>query len=599
MSIVLSLMPNFFNFGQVLFYYYYIALFSAFFVFAAIEYKAIYQHLKKLGRKYFLLLLAVLAVFLAFDLLFVPATQQLFNDEYIYQSIAKTILYDHIVGICSFSTATHCVPNTAGLFHQPGGWPFLLAITFAIFGINFGAAFNLTLFISAISIILVAYVAFFMFGDKRVAVLSGFTMAFTPLFITFSRATLSDMPAMAFGLLSILFLLLYLRERSLRFGVLSALAIAITLSMKVDAVIILPILLVILLLNRETFKKRWKRVELYKLAATISLLFVILIPELLFLDFAPSQGFGNPSGTPMFSLNYLKENITTNTLFWFGSYTSTQFGYNGTNYIYHVEYPLSFTAFALVGLAFILFRKQFRAAFQMILWFAFVLFFYTSYYGGSVLYSVGDDVRYFLIAFPVIAILASVGTVSLHDFAKDHMPGNLPHSPKRKPKHSMHIILRNVLLASLLLMLLFSNAVIQIVNIVTLPPSHLLPFAAERYDEHFILASESLIPKNCMVVTFKPPLWYILGYPNIYTSWTSLPQFESEFNKISNNCVYFDKSTSCYLTNANQGGPNTEQQCDNFMQSHLLLPVNTTNFDNFTWNVTFGIYKVLPLNSSS
>lgn len=601
MTLLPNLLSNFFTVGQTLFYYYYIALFSILFVLLAVESRAIYSHLKKLGRRYALLLLAVVVVFFAVDVLFVPATQQLFNDEFIYQSIAKTILFDHIVGICSFSSATHCVANTAGLFHEPGGWPFLLAIAFGAFGISFGTAFNLTLLLSLISIVLVAYVAFFLVGDKRVAVLSGLIMAFTPLFMTFSRATLSDFPAMTFGLLSILFLLLYLRERSLRFGILTLFSIAVTLSMKVDAVIILPILLAILLFNKETFKSRWKRIELYKLVAIIVLLLVVLIPEIMFLAYAPSQGFGNPNGTPLFSVNYLKGNFTTNMLFWTGAYTNVPFQFNGVSYTYHVEFPFSFTIFAIVGLALLLIRKRIRVATQLILWFFIVLVFYTSYYGGSALYNSGDDIRYFMISFPVIAILASTGFVSIYDIASKLLSGKAA-VRKRKGRAAARdrfASYEKSLLLIVLFMLLFSNSVMQIVNIVVLPPSHIFTFAAERYDEKFIIASESLVPKDCMVVTFKPPLWYILGYPNVYTSWAGMPGYQTALQNISKGCLYFDRSISCYLTEVDEGGPNTTSECDNFTQSHILIPVNVTRFENDTWNVTLGIYKALPLNSST
>jgi 4-amino-4-deoxy-L-arabinose transferase-like glycosyltransferase len=595
---------NLFNFtnGQTSYLYYDIIIFSLLMVFLAVNAGQIRKY-SRAGRTYALALLLLLLAFLLAELLFVTPTHLLYNDEAIYASIAKTILTNHILGICSFSSANYCVPGTAGLFHQPGEWPLMLAMAFSIFGVSFSVGFDLALLLSVLGVALVFYIAQLLFKDSRVSLLAAGIFAFTPLYMTFSRSTIVDLPAAVFGLLAIFSLLIYIRERTLLTGLLTASAIAVTMSIKVDAVIILPIVLAVLLLDSETFKKKWSSRNMFILVGVVVITIVLLFPEFVFLKNAPTitgaGAFGNAPGQPLFSLNYLIGNFTQNTLFWFGKYSYTSLLFNGVRYPYNVEFPASYTVFAIVGLAFLIAKRKFRLVGLVSAWFLIIFVFYTSYYGGSVLYSSGDDVRYFLLAFIPVSMFAAFGLTNAYDYILGAWRNAFSVKRHRIKKRaaSRHTGTGGTLLMVVLVALLFSNAFAQFVNIVHAPPSHILPFAAERYDERLIDATYQQIPKSCMVVTFQPPLWYVLGRANIYTTWINYPEYESTFNNMSKGCVYFDRSIDCYL---NYGGVDTQLECENFTSTHTLIPVNITFFNNDTWyNVTMGIYAVVPGNSSA
>lgn len=587
---------NLFNFtnGQVTYLYYDIAIFAIFAAFLLLNIRKIRKYTKIDGLYFKMLLLLLLAYFLI-ELFLVTPTHLLYNDEWIYASIAKTILTNHIIGICSFSTATYCIPGTAGLFHQPGGWPLLLSAAFYLFGVSFPVGYNLVLLISVITVALVFYVTLLLTNNQKVSLLASAIFAFTPLFMTFSRSMIVDIPAAMFEIFSIFALLLYLRDRSLLSGMLTITSIAVTLSMKVDAVIILPVILAIFLLNNETFRKRWSSRDTLNIAILIILLFAISLPEIIFLKNSTTitgpGAFGNIS-QPLFSVGYLEGNFTINTLFWFGRYTNSVMNYNGTNFTYHDEFPFSYTAFAVIGLAFMLIKKKFRLPAQLFLWFAIVFVFYTSYYGGSVLYSLGDDMRYFLVAFVPLSISASLGTIGAYDYISGKI------KPRRKNRSKAKPTRRNSILMIAMLLILFSNSAIQFVNVVHASPFTILPFAAERYDERLLQATLSQIPENCTIITFQPPLWNVLGRANIYTTWYNLTEYKSAYDNMTrNNCVYFDRSIDCYL---DYGGVNTESECGNFTSTHILIPLNTTILNGYTWNnVTLGIYIVAQNSTQS
>lgn len=599
MAVILWLL-NLFNSSndQTIYLYYNMILFALFTILLGLNLGRIKKYIKITGRIYPLLLLLIIALFIVVELLFVTPTHLLYNDEYSYASIAKTILTNHIAGVCAnFAAINYCIPNTTIPFHQPVGWPFLLALTFYIFGTSFSTGYYLTLLVAAMGILILFYTTLLITGNQKTALASSAIFAFTPLFMTFSRSTIADLPAAIFGILSIFFLLLYLRTRSLSLGSLAVVSIAITMDMKVDAVIIIPIIILILLLNKSTFKRRWTSRNIFVLLLLIIFSSILLLPEFIFITTVYSSSFGpfsfgQSSSQLLFGLEYFYGNAVPNILFWFGEYTNQHLPLLSGSYTYHTEYPLSFSLFALIGVAVMLAKKKFRQFGQLAVWFLIPFVFYTSYYGGGVLYGFGDDVRYFTILFPVISILAATGIVALYDYAIPRL-----HRAFERRAASNHT---KIILAIILTMLLFSNSIIQFVNIVHASPYKIIYFTTERHDERFVEATLPQIPSNCLVVSSQTSLWYILGRASIYTSLSSMPYYKGEIANLSKGCVYYDKSPQCYLNYENVNG---SLQCKNFTSTHMLIPINISNIQEYNngymQNITIGIYKVVSYNQST
>jgi hypothetical protein len=360
-------------------------------------------------------------------------------------------------------------------------------------------------------------------------------------------------------------------------------AAAYVATMKVDAIIILPVLLVLLLVDRHPFTNRRELLKFFGMAA---LLAVVLIPQLIFIyNTNHYNTFGQQLNQSKLSFTYLANNTKINIPFWFGAYNNVvDYGQN-----WHIEYPLTFTLLALAGLAVMIYKREYREAIGMFLWFAIIFAFYSSYYAGSVLYGLGDDVRYYMIAFPVISISLGFFLANAHDWLS-----NRARKIGGKKKAGMY---RKVIFVALLA-LLVAEPVILFVNVVMIQPLKMPPFAFERAEEQLILQNYDLIPAGCMMVTFKPPLWYVLNISNIYASWIFTPSNYAEAVNMSHGCFYFDQSVSCAISTGGSGYANTSSECTQIYDNFTLAPVAVERFTNFTWNNSMGIYRITGFNNS-
>ncbi|EQD39611.1 conserved hypothetical protein, membrane, partial [mine drainage metagenome] len=424
--------------------------------------------------------------------------------------------------------------------------------------------FGLELIVSAIAVILTFYVAYDLFEDPRIAVISSAILALTPLFMRYARSAVPDMSTAMFGLLSVLLLMEYMRTKKFSLGVAAIFATVYTMTTKVDGVIIIPILMSVLLTYRYSFSGPKAKSQVYKLLALVVIFVIVAFPQFMFLIISNQHGFGVNPGLPKFSLSDLLSNLPENTLFWFGEYDYVNFSYLGSNYIYNVEFPALYTVFAIIGVYILVKRRSYRNLALLLLWFIAIMLFYTSYYAGGALYSDGDDIRYFLLAFAPISILASVAVFGLYDMitVKIRMPRN-----KKAIKRRISIAVFLILLAILL-----SEGVFQILTMVAQNPSQYFPFAGERASFQLIESHYKSLPPGAMVITFKPPLWYLLGVPNIYVTWVTIPSNVQAYANLSKNGVYFDYGINC-VEGARAYYQNTSNICGNFMHTHITKPL--------------------------
>lgn len=572
---------------QAAYFYYYIFIFLGLVIASMLAYKEIKKALHGISKSYYIYLAITVFLFIFLEVAFVTPTHLLYNDEYIYVSIAKMFITEHLAAVCSFSNSTMCVPGTAGFIHQPLGWPFIIAIPASILGVSFSLAYALELISSVLSIIFLFYTVYLLFKDQRVAILASAILAFTPLFMRYSMSSILDIPAVTFLLLATLLLATYMRRKSMVVGIAAIFAIAYMLSIKVDMISALAIILLILLLDSDKFEGVDAKKHLKRFFILVVIAVIIILPALLYVYAASQMSFGAPQGQPNFSFSYLRNYSLENLLFWFGAYDTVyvqQF-----NSYYYSEFPITYTIFAIIGAVALLRYKKYRLFFIFTLWFLAIFLFYSSYYAGGVNYGAGDDVRYFSSAFPAIAALAAYSFVSIFDYIKI--------KKNSKGRINQKVPKTNYILLIIMLSILFGEAIWLFATVVTIPPLHIYPFAAERYDENFIMQNYQQIPSNCFVLTFKPPLWYILGRGNIYAGWAYSSSYESELLNMSNHCLYFDYSVSCYINSA--GPPNTEQQCNQVMNTFNMYPIASTQLDNYSWNVTFYLYKITGLKNSS
>lgn len=583
---IISYILSFFEWtnGEYFYFYYNAVLLSALVVGTLLVSRSIAKGISAAGKKRWVVLALILVAFIVTEIALVQPTQQLYNDEYIHMSVAKSILVDHYAGICSFMDAPHCVNGTAGLLQQPAGWPTMLSVSFLLFGVSFSSGYGLVLLLSCISIVLVFYIAFMILKDGDAALIASALFAFTPLFLTFSRSLIVDTPELTVFLLAIALLLTYIKERKPAPGVVTCVAIAYTLTMKVDAVLILPVALTIFLAMDWKRLRKMKRRDLWETAGLIALLVVIIIPQIIFMYISwTNNTFGASPGQARISLSNLVSNAPSVIAFWLGGYGSiiTPSGWQ----TYNLEFPLAYTLFALIGAFLLLRRKRSAEAALLLLWFAFVFVFYASYYGGGALYGAGDDIRYYMLSFPAIAILASAGISGIVGMAREKRRGRRK-AAALKRKKLMAVV------ALLLIAFMVTDLLFEIGTVVMKSPQNIYPFSAERFQQQIIDSNYTIIPNGCYVLTYEPPLWNVLNVSNIYADWFFIPAYKGPLLNLSHGCLYFEYSLDCVINTGGYGYDNTTPGCTKILDNFTMVPVISAPNTEFGWNYTFTINKI-------
>ena len=578
------------NFSHI-FFYYYLALFSALALSLAFNARRISRYFEKVNSEYYRLLLIAVLAFVLLEVTFVQNYHLIYNDEYIYMSMAKSILVDHIWGICSFSTATNCVPGTIGFFHQPGGWSFLLALAFGAFGIHLSVAYALTFLLGVASIVLIFFVSYLIFRDERPALMASVALASMPLFMSYSRTSIPDISVLAFILLSVLLSLIYLKKRDIWIGVSALLAIAYLMTIKVDSVVIMPVVLIFAAAYWSESRQGNSRAKKIEFAALLLIFAAAIAPQVVFLYHSSLDTFGAAiySNQSKISIQNFEGNVAQNAEFWFGAFDAVRnrgIGYN--NFVYNIAFPVTTTIFAIVGVAGLIAKRRFRELAALLLMFAVIFVFYTSFYAGGVTYGLGVDTRYFLGDFAVIAMLSGFGFVYLYEITKGAI-----RSRARQIPGGIGFYIMSVLLVLFLLLPAF-----QFMTITSHSPSTIATYAGERADESFILSNLNKIPLNCTVMTFQPPLWYVNGRADIYATWANIPQYARTLSNMSK-CMYFDYDLTCYVGSANGTGyQNTHTECSSMLRNYTVEDVASQNYTGYSWNVTFHIYKILGRNTT-
>jgi len=555
--------------GTYTYFYYEILLFILLCIGIILSIKAIKKDIERVPRRYWLALLLIILSFLIVELLFVTPTFQIYNDEYIQMDIAKTIITNHQLGICSFATPKGCVPGTLGLFQQSSGWPILLATAFYIFGINFATAFDLVLLLSCFSIIIVFLITYHIVEDPKAALLGAALLAATPLFLTYSRSTVLDISAMPMVLFTIYLSMLYIKYKNFWNGVATVFVSAFATTMRIELMLLIPIMLALLVLPHLTDFKKEKKI--FALLALTVLFIAITFPQLIYVYTSNKiNSFGAPSNQK-FSFTYLQGNLIPGILFWFGRYANV---YSG-NYVYHDEYPIAYTLFAMAGIAYLVSKKKYGYVFSFSTIFLLIFLFFTGYYAGGVFAQAGANIRYYMDDFAIMAMLAAIGGKSVYSWTL-----SILHTDRAKRYKNM--------LEALILIALFAMPIVYFLNIVSQNPANIFPFAQDREELRFLLTYYNQVPSNCIVLSFKTPLWYILNKSTMYDGWFLIDSYRSKAINLSNGCIYLDYSAACNTNNSE-----TNEACIETEDEFNIQPVIAENVDRMGWNITIGLYKIL------
>lgn len=345
--------------------------------------KAIFTGIKRKT----LILLTLIAVLGVSAVLIRPKIHRIYYDEDIYCSIAQCIAHHKRAVMCNEGYFEN---NELTVFaeeynKQPAAYPYLLSFIFRIFGTNELYAFiynNLIYGLTAIAIFLIVHL---LFGDIFAGLAASLCYVLIPVNLQWFNTCAVEPSTTFFASLTILTALIYIKNKQPVNLFLCTTVAAFAFSFRPESFLIVIVIGLIFLFKDIGVLKRK---ELYLCG---SLILVLSLGILLHIYATRNQSWG-ASGAK-FSLEYFKNNFRTNSLF----------------YLNNKMFPVLFTALAAVGLIFYGFKKSIKEKIIIVCWLLPFWVIFLFFYAGTYLLDEGLSLRFSVLSYAPIAILAGLG----------------------------------------------------------------------------------------------------------------------------------------------------------------------------------------------
>lgn len=465
---------------------------------------------KRVNRYSVLGLMAILAFFIAFSLLFVHPVEQLYFDETIYQGIAMNILAHGNALWCQYGTGylASCYANQ--VYHDPVGWSVFIAMAFASFGIGVGTAYGLELLVGALSIVAVFLLSSVLFERKQIAVIAALVFATMPLLYVWSRTQADiDLPFMMLAAFAFFFFAVFAKKRSFKTLAMFAFSLALAAYMRIEAMLLVGVfaLLMVLFGDAGVRKEIGRNLGAIRLALAdntkailLLIAFILLLtPELYYISLeAANPSYGQPSGQAVLSLSNFENNLGTNAYFVFGMLA----GMNGKNF-----YPLVFSyaamSLAVVGTLLFALDRRYKNRFGILAmlwaWFLAYFVFYTAFYAGAATY--GVDSRFMLQLLPPISLLGALAVFELADMASALARGGAKRT-SRAGGAAFCIVSAAVVCVAV------AYPFLTLAPVITISPQEMPQQTVILRAANFFYANYNAVPRGCLVFSFTPDMWY-------------------------------------------------------------------------------------------
>ena len=283
---------------------------------------------------------------------------------------------------------------------QPTGYPHLLSLVYRLLGVREAWAFWLNALCLAALVVVVALATALLFDDRRAAGFSALVMALIPEQLRWSHTAAAEPSSALMCGVAVLAALLFVRERSTGALAWAVTAAAFAVQFRLEALLCLPLAaLIVVAFARDELR----RPRLWTAALVGLMLCAVLIAHLAAVRDEPWGSSG-----PRMSLAYLGPN----------------FQVNGPFYVADWRFPLLYTLCAVLGLLGPngLWARAIAVGYFVAFWGVYLVF-----YAGS--YNYGADVRYSLMTYPPLAMLAGVGLSALVRFCRERMPVRIDPTP--------------------------------------------------------------------------------------------------------------------------------------------------------------------------
>ncbi len=474
------------------------------------------ERLGKIRKKTWLaLMVIILAGFLLRAT--TPQIHRIYFDEDIFENIAQNILNSGRAILCNTGTPTSC--DEYILNKQPNSYSFMLAITYAIFGVGEAPAFWLNIAIGSITVLFVFILSYVIFRNERASVYSSLIFALTPLHIIWS-ATAASEPLMVISvILTIITFIFYLENRKFSILLLFGALFAFTMQTRHETLLLTMPLAILFILKGKPIQSIEKCGKHYLIA--VMFVIVLLIPHFLHLEYANKDSWGS-SGEKL-SAQYLEHNFSTNSSFFYEN----------------TRYPLFFTAVAFLGIIYSL-RFDIKYSVFLLAWLTTFFTVYLFFYAGS--YNSGVDAKYSLAVAAQLSIFAGMGFF----FADKSIGKLLPFAP-------------------LLIIISIIAAFYFFVPYVTEVWEE--SFEARQYHD-FALRTAERINSSCYILTHVPSMYIVNGKKSAQNWNVNSPGMMKKILE-NTDCIVYDEGFWCQIQ------PYKDEVCESFHKKYNLTLIDT------------------------
>ncbi|MCK4634589.1 MAG: glycosyltransferase family 39 protein [Candidatus Aenigmarchaeota archaeon] len=480
---------------------------------------------KKIDKRVWIILLIIFLVGFSLRVFIAPHTHRLYYDEDIYLNIAQNIAREGRTILCNYGTQEKCFE---GIYNkQPNGYPFLMSMLF-LFGTSEMVAHYATAIISSLIIPFIFLIAYLLFNNQRIGLLSSLFFSLIPISILWAPTTSAGSVSIFFMALTFFAFLSYFKTKKFPVLLFSFASLAYAIQIRPEGLLFLPmVFLAFLLLDKNVFED-FKKKEFLALLVIFS---ILVVPHMLHTLSVKSEGWGT-SGNKL-GTEYVEENLKVNGMFFFEN----------------TRFPVVFSILSILGLY--PFIREWKKKTLLVIWFMAFFVLYLLFYAGS--FNYGVDVRFSLNLYIPLAILGGCGTFLVSK--------NLDRIFRKK---------------------YMSVAIVSLIMIIAFMPFY--SFVSEigekawdaRMGHDFVIEEMRELDDNCWIFTHVPSVVLINGKNSLQAWYAQNSKVRDGVMK--NDCVLFYEEYWCNAEPYKSGA--CKYLHDNF---DLKLYTNTSERDkNFT-----------------
>jgi len=469
-----------------------------------------------------------------------PQTHRIYYDEDIYANMAQNIARTGQAGMANYATFEYGEYFVHWLQYNkdPSGWPFLVSLAFQLFGTDEVLMFYIANLLYAAGIVLAFFITRLVAGRTTAGLLAALLYALIPHNLIWSNTGAAEAPAAFFGSLTVLCALVWLRTGALRHLFLLAAVLPFACTLRPESALIgLWVIAALAVLDSSAStasppgRRPLARREFWGMGLVAA---TFLVPHLWHLWAVSGHSWGAEGAK--FSIRFFAKNLAT----------------NGPYYLDNAAFPALFTLLAVVGLIAGGGRQErdgaqagSKGVLLILLWFVLFWGIFLFFYAGS--YRYGADVRFALLSFMPIAVLAGIGGEALLE--------RIGLGARRQ-----------TVAAALVLVLLFSW--LKFMPLIRLVGQEAW---GARYDHAHAREFIERIPERSVVVTQVPMMFLIWGQGAIQTyAGINNPDLIGDLIKRYGGHVYFHQGYWC-----NTSDDGNRRLCEGVRERYRLEPVKT------------------------